>query len=502
MKKINEEITLPPNFQHRFRTPKDSTESKSFKYKKKKKPTMIVLIVFIAMCIALLVSSFWASKKIKAFEDFTIAGRGLGPLLVTFTIASTWMGGATTVGYPGSAFAVGVSIIWWFIIGAVIGMILFGLLLAGRIRRLAQMTVSDIFDMRYGTPGVAISSFIYTLMAIVITAVQIRAAGTVLAVVLGFPMEVGMIVATLVILVYTILGGMWGLAITDFIYGMVLWPGVIAVGVTAFVAAGGAPGLATLPSAHFSLVGYIPLLTGIGFLFSTLFLVMGDAAQIQKVCSAKSERVAKISVILALILMLIIYVSVTIAGMSARILFPGISPPDLVMPTLIKDLLPLPLAALTLAALMAAVMSSADSFLVVGSSFVSKNIYKRLVNPKIAERRIILMTKIVVLILGLMALLIAWYVPGIIPLIIHAYMIGSIMLISLLAALFWRRATTPGAILSMVLGIIVYFTWIVLGKPFGIHEVVIGIVVTSIMLIFVSFFTPPQEERFLKPFFG
>lgn len=459
-------------------------------------PEIVTLGIFLGVMIAI---GAWLRKRIKLVEDFTVAGRKLGLLLVTFTIASTYMGGGTVIGYTGSAFATGVSIIWWFIIGVIFGMIILGIGIAKKLRRLGGMTLPDVYTMRYGVPPTLIVGIIVVLLSIFVVAVQLRATGVILTTFLKVPMETGMIIATIITLAYTILAGMWSLAVMDLLFGLLIWPGVLIAAPIAVMAAGGFGGLATLPPAHFSLVGYIPITTGIPFILLTWFLILGDASVYQKISSSKDEKTAKLSCFLALALMLTVYVCVTLVGMSARVLFPGI-PKDLAFPEVVIKLMPYGLSLFFITSLMAVTMSTSDSFLLIGSTATIRDIYHKSIKP-IGDKAQIIGMRLLMIIYGVISLCIAWLAPGIIDLLIHAYMLGTVLFVPIGAGFYWRRASSSGAIMSVAAGTVTYLTWHILKSPMGIHPVVTGLTASVLALIITSYLTAPPKQEVIKLFF-
>ena len=243
--------------------------------------------------VGMIAFGFWGKRKATTQSDFLVAGRRLGPLLYSGTMAAIVLGGASTIGGVGLGYQYGISGMW-LVVAIGVGILLLSLLFAGRIQRLRVYTVSQMLELRYG-PGSSVLSGVvmwgYTLMLSVTSTIAY-------ATIFGALFDIGKVPAIIlggsVVIIYSVLGGMWSITLTDFVQFLIKTIGIFFILLpVALYKAGGVRGLAEkLPADATSLtaIGGGTILTY--FVIYTFGLLIGQDIW-QRVFTARSPGVAR-----------------------------------------------------------------------------------------------------------------------------------------------------------------------------------------------------------------
>jgi SSS family solute:Na+ symporter len=346
--------------------------------------TSIIYMVFVALI------GFAVAKRSKSFEDYAVAGRKLGGVMVYATILATWFGTGLALGGASMAYSYGFRGVIMDPIGAGLSILLFGLFFAKLLRSRGYITISDFFKDRYGSRMEALSAIVQVLAYIGWSASLLVSFGTIMKVFTGISYEQGLAIGVLVTLAYTMIGGLWSVVYTDLIQATLLVIGVIALLFSAINEVGGLQAVAAnidpsmlsiLPEKNFGYLGYFGLL-GAAFYISS-WIVQGIGAinsqdLVQRAAAAKTGDTAKKAAIAASFSYIILGLIPAFTGVLATSLYPGLENPDEVLPRLAVNLLPtLPFVVFSVG-LLAALMSSADSAILIPSVMVAENIAPRL----------------------------------------------------------------------------------------------------------------------------
>jgi Na+/proline symporter len=262
------------------------------------------------------------------------------------------------------------------------------------------------------------------------------------------------------------------------------------------------------PRAH-PILGNMSLVQAMGYFFPTLLLALGNGNMYQRFFSAKSEREAKKSVIgwvIGVILLGIALQSLAVVGSSY---FKGLETTEAskIILLVAHKGVPVVVGCLLMAAIVAVIISTANSFLLVPATNVVRDIYQRFINPDLPDKKMLLFSRLVVVVLGFIAYSLISFFPRILDAAYAAYTVyGAGITPALLAVFFWKRATVAGGVLSMTGGMLTTVVWEVLNKklghlPFGIPAVYPALVCSLTLLILVSLVgAKPSPEKW-KPFF-
>ena len=435
---------------------------------------------------------FYASRKIKDSDDFLIAGRRLSLWLCTATLTATWIGGGAILGAAGAAYERGFLGVIADPFGASICLFLAGLFYVRMMRRMKLVTVIDFFEMRFGRTAGLFSSVIMIVVFIGWTGSLLVSIGFVLQALTGIPENMGIVIGTVIVLIYTVAGGMWAVSLTDFFQVIILMTGLaVAFPIIAHQFGGIRDFFAAVPEGSFRMIpqdaSFPEWLGYIRMWMVAAFGYLAGQDLIQRALSSKNENVAQNSAYLSSILYLIFGLLAVLMGIAGSVLMPGLENPELIIPKLAMEYLPPLLIVLFISALLAAVMSSADSSILATASVFGNNLLPHLPGG-LRKKGTLWWTRCTIPISALIAMLVALYVGEVYNLILDSFSILLVgLFIPLTAGIWWPRANTPGGVVSMFSGTLgwIFFMWVTPELPAD----VIGWCVGLVMLIIVTLIT-------------
>jgi len=446
----------------------------------------------------------YAGTRIKSTADFAIAGRSLPLAMVITTTFATWFGAETVMGIPAKFVEGGLNAVVEDPFGASMCLVLVGAFFASRLYKMSLLTIGDFYRHRFGEGVEIFCSIAIILSYLGWVAAQITALGLVFSVLSGGAIApaVGMAIGTALVLVYVLIGGMLAVAWTDFIQMIVLVVGLSLIAVLASEQAGGADKVLDLAVANdwFKILPEHTAQGWIAFIAAALTMMLGSIPQqdvFQRVMSAKDSDTAKRGAIIggvsylafAFVPMFIVASSLIIMPVETKELLA--SDPQKVLPTLILSKMPLIAQIFFFGALVSAIKSTSSATLLAPSTSFVENILKN-IKPGMNDRQVLLAMRITLLVFTALVLCYAIVMQGtaIYDLVSAAYQIPLVgAFVPLTFGLYWRRATTQGAILSITLGIgtLVLFTFHgPLGEAFpgqlaGLLMALAGMLVGSLM---------------------
>lgn len=430
------------------------------------------LIVFVALyLLGTLGLGMWAGTRIKNTADFAVAGRSLPLVMVITTTFATWFGAETVMGVPAKFVQGGLNAIIEDPFGAGMCLILVGLFFASRLYKLNLLTIGDYYRQRYGKGIEIFCSVAIILSYLGWVAAQITALGLVFTVLTNGAMSpaMGMLIGTLAVLIYVVVGGFLAVAITDFIQMIVLVVGMAIIAVFAADLAGGSDKVfAMAQQADLWRLLPEPSFTDIAFFVGAAVTMMfGSIPQqdvFQRVMSAKDAPTARTGAVIggasyilfAFVPMFIVAAAVVVMGDSAM----EIAKNDYqrLLPTFIMTKMPLIMQILFFGALLSAIKSTSSATLLAPSTSFVENILKNL-RPGMSDKQNLLAMRITIVIFAALVLTYAIAMEGtsIYELVSSAYQVTLVgAFVPLVMGLYWKRATTQGAILSIGAGIVVW----------------------------------------------
>ena len=437
--------------------------------------TFVLFYLLVTIAIGL-----WAAKRVKNTADFAVAGRNLPLIMIVTTTFATWFGSETVLGIPAKFVEGGLNAIVEDPFGAGTCLILVGLFFAAKLYKMSLLTISDYYRERYGRVIEVVCSLIIILSYLGWVSAQITALGLVFNVLSdgAIPVPVGMVLGALSVLAYTLFGGMWSVAVTDFLQMILLVLGLAGIAFLAADMAGGAGKVIELASSK-DLFKFWPEPSFeqiVLFFAAGITMMFGSIPQqdvFQRVMSANSaENAARGPVIGGLFYIGFAFVPMFLVT-SALIIMPEQAAalmkddPQKVLPTLVLEHMPAAMQVLFFGALLSAIMSTASATLLAPSITFVENIWRQFF-PRLGDRQELRTMRIAVLVFAVCVCGYAIALEGtpIYDLVSGAYQVTLVgAFIPLVMGLYWTRATTQGAVFSIVLGIL---TWVLfLATPAG-----------------------------------
>ena len=456
---------------------------------------IVLAIVVSTLCLVTIIKT----RSVKNQDDFLVAGRKLPWPVLVFTLLSSWIGAGSLFAGGENAYKNGFAALWQPA-GGWLGLIVIALI-AGRARRFAQFTVPDLLETRYNAAARVLGTIAIVISYTVITSYQFKGGGDILNLIFpSLSREQGTYIIAAFVIVFTAAAGMASIAYLDLVIGsLVTLIVVIAIPLLLDKAGGWTQVTASLPPSHFQILGNLTILQALGYTIPTMLLLIGNQGMYQKFFSARSERDAKAAVngwIAGTLLLETLLVMLAVIGSS---MFHTDKPREIIPITAFRGL-PAIIGAILLGGIFAKVVSTANNYLFSPSTNLIHDVYGRFIAPGASERQKLFMSRIIVVLLGLFAVLQATQLESILNAALYAYTVyGAAVTPAVMAVFFWPRATTPAAITSIVLGTVVTIGWNLAG--FSQDQAVYPALGASVIsLILVSLFTPPPAPEKWKPF--
>jgi SSS family solute:Na+ symporter len=416
-----------------------------------------------------------------------LAGRSLPAIMVACSLAANNVGGGSTVGLASKAYGNwGMSAVWYVLAGA-IGIIPMAFF-APKLRRVMAYTIPEVVGRRFGTTSHVITAVLNVVSLFCFTASQMLASGIIISALVGINIKVAIIIAGVFTLVYTIMGGLWADAFTDLFQWFIIFFGLlIAVPFVIHGAGGWTAIMAKVPAQKMSLngMGLVFVLSLIGQFFITF---MSGPEMVSRIYCAKDEKTGRNATLLSGLFMGLFAFIPAVLGIIAFAALPGIEGSQALSSVVFK-FAPGWVAGLVCAAVIASTMSSADSDMLCCSTIIVKDLYQKYINPKIEDDKLIKMTRISNVVVGLGAMCIALFQINIITLNLFSFMLraagpfGAFIL-----GLTLKRVSKHAGLAGILAGGIMGIIWQLAKEPFHILAIIAGSVVGVVVLLVFSYF--------------
>ncbi len=478
--------------------------------------TTAILVTFVLYLVVMLAIGWYFYNRTRNLSDYILGGRGLNRWVAAMSAQASDMSGWLLLGLPGFAYLAGLEAIW-IAVGLGVGTYLNWRFVARRLRDYTEassdaITLPDYFESRFRDHSriLRIVAAIFILVFFMIyTSSGFVAGARLFETVFGFSYTGALVMGVLVIIVYTFLGGFMAVSWTDLIQGSLMFVAIITVPLVGLSLAGGAgPTLETLRGLNAELLnpftgtdgatlGLIAVISslawGLGYFgqphILARFMAIKDPKQV-----GDARRIAMIWVAVSL-LMAVVVGMVGRAGLAEEL---SGADSERVFMLLIDAVFHPLLAGVMLSAILAAVMSTADSQLLVSSSALTEDLYKVLLRRSASQRELVWVSRLAVIAIALIAFVIALDPESkVLDLVSYAWggfgaTFGPIILLSL----FWRRMTRAGAVAGIIAGGVTVIAWKNLsGGIFELYEIVPGFLISVVAIVVVSLAgTPPGRE--------
>lgn len=500
-----------------------------------------VLIAFAVYLLIMIVIGIIYMKRTNNSEDYFLGGRGLGGWVAALSAQASDMSGWLLMGLPGAIYAMGTGQAW-IAIGLFLGTVFNWVCISSRLRRYTikannSLTLPAYFENRFRDNKkilLLISSIVIVIFFLVYTASALAAGGKLFNSVFGLDYHIALAIGAGVILLYTFMGGFMAVCVTDFVQGTLMLVGLMIVPIAAFFILGGGDGVAQVINESGVVGGassYLNLFTNgerpytFVEIFSQLAWGLGYCGMphiLTRFMAIKNQKELRKSRVIAIIWVMISLGCACMLGIVGRaFLFPTIlgtegtaSTENVFIEMIIKmftETYNLPfIGGLFLCGILAAIMSTADSQLLVTASAVSKDLYKDVLRPETDEKKVLAVSRWTVAIVAILAFIIAWNPDNsIMGLVSNAWAgLGAAFGPIVLMSLFWRRANLTGAVAGIISGGLTVIIWDyiplaggqTLGVATGLYSLAVGFVVSCLCIVIFSLATKAPAQEILDEF--
>lgn len=463
------------------------------------------MIIIALYMLGILGVGYYASRKVKSTEDYTIAGRGLSFTVLLGTLIGSVIGATATFGKAGKAYEAGIAVFVISVIGYGVGLIVFGFI-APTIRKMEIWTIPDALFMRYGKSLTYIAAFVMVLGVIAIFGGQLIAVGLVAVTILGdfgVTYQEAIIGAGIIMILYTMLGGLLAVAYTDVVQVVIM---VVAIGIILPIIilsdlGGVAPAVVFMMPKSGSFWGGMGPFYLLSIVVLDITYCLIDPMLWQRTAAVKDVRsIRKGLWITSGVFAYWVFIAVFL-GLAALHLFPDLGETakggDAAIPVMIATFMPPLLKGLCLAALMAVIMSTADTVLLIAGTTISRDIVKRM-RPAMKDKGLLLWARGSIAVVGLFGVVFALYMKGIFDILLLAFAIFvSGIFVPTMAAIFWKKATKAGALISSIIAsiaVILLYGMKMSGMlPGDVQPIFISIIISFVLMVVISLITYNPE---------
>ena len=439
--------------------------------------SQLYVVVLAVIVVVLLSVAIYRTSQVKTKADYLVAGRSLPALVLVLTLLTSWIGAGSLFAGAENAYKNGFAALWQPA-GGWLGLLLI-YFIAPRARKFAQFTLPDLLEARYNQTARVLGTIAILFAYVGITSYQFKGGGDVLHLI--FPdtvtPQLGTYLIAAFVILTTALAGMSSVAYMDVAIGSLVTVICVIAAPMLFLKAGGWAGLhGSLPEQYFQVLGnfrmgpdHVEQSAGMGliraleFLVPTMLLMLGNQVMYQKFFSAKNEKAARISVIgwiLGTLLLETLIVAIAVFG---RALYPtgevALHPREII-PYTARHGLPAVMGALLLGAVFAKVISTASNYLFSPATNLIEDVFVRYISPSASNKRVLIVSRLAVVLLGCWALYQAVYAESILQKMLWAYTIYSAAITPVvLAAFYSKRVTAWGAVAAIGAGTVVTLAW-------------------------------------------
>ena len=475
----------------------------------------VVILFLILYYIVVIAIGYWALRNggSKDLEGYLLGGRKIGPATTALTLQTTSMSGYMFLGAGGLGYLQGYWALW-YALGDIGGGILNFSIIGRRMRKFSQLsgalTAIEYLERRYPSSILRLLSASLTLFLLgFYVLAQFIAGGKGMALVTGIPYPAALAIAVTVIVLYTFMGGYLAVAYTDFFQSLIMLFGVMWIFIAVLSQLGGFtsannalhafdPTLLSMWGKDLGFKGQWGVVAGAILIFS--IGPLGWPHLVTRHMAMKSPSTARQAGGWATAWNLLFVPTPYLIGIFGVLILPSISDPEMVIFQLAGELLPSAATGLVMAAIMAAIMSTADSLLLQTGTIASRDLYQRFIDSEASEQQMVWVSRGLVILIALIGYFVALVEPpSVFNVVIFATsVLGSAFLPAYVCAVWWKKANTPGALTSIIIGALVSFCW----EYFDITSIttvapmLAGIVSSTLTMIVVSLIT---QSRYPVP---
>ncbi|OOC52777.1 MULTISPECIES: sodium:solute symporter family protein [Nocardiopsis] len=457
---------------------------------------LVILAVYILAMIGIALY-FMRSGRLRGGDDFLFAGRSLPRPVMIATMLVTWVGSGTIIGGANFAYTYGPTAGLVFFAGTPLGILVL-LLAARRIRRASRHTIPELLEVRFGIGVRTVAAVVTAVAYLGLTASQFVGGGYVVSLVTPLTATQGTVLVAVVVTLLTVSGGLFSVAYTDFFSAILIVLGLFVSLPLVFAAVGGPTAYwEGLPEQATTFTGGLTALQLLGYFLPLFLLLLADQNMYQRLAAARDEREARFSTLGMLVGSFFVFVPVVLLATAAAVLMPGINGDMAILSLASEGYMPAVLGGLILAGAVAFVITTGSSYMLSAASNIAYDLYARFTGDRADERRKLVVQRLSVLGIAVLGFALGLFFPTVLELQMYSYTVyGAAITPVVLSVLFWRRATTAGAVAALVAGAATTIGWQVAGTPGGLNAVVVALPAALVALVVASLATgAPDPDR-------
>lgn len=429
----------------------------------------------------------WAARRVTTSQDFVLAGRRLPLMLAASVTFATWFGSETIMGAPAMFVEGGFLAVIEEPFGSALCLFMVGAFFARPLYRLNITTFSDYFRIRYGRAAELLSALLVIPSYFSWISAQLVAIGIVLSVVTDIPREYCIIASAAIVMIYTLLGGMWSISVTDFFHNLIIILALAVLGVLLWKEVGGWEVVAKrTPAGFFRFLPESTRKDWLAYIAAWITVGLGSIPQqdvFQRVMAARTERIAVRASFLASFMYVTIAMLPLFIALSAKLLHPDLpSDNQLIIPNMVMRHGGLPLQVLFFGAITSAILSVSSGAILAPATVFGENVIK-FFKPDISDQALLKTIRWAVVVITIICVLISTTRDtNIFDLVGESSAFSLVSLfIPLAAGIYWKRANVAGCLCAMLIGLGVWF--VCLWQKTEISPMLWGLLASTIAMI-------------------
>ena len=461
-------------------------------------PVIVGALAFMGLIVGI---GFWSGLNVKSSKSFFLGGGSQGFFPIIATQAATSIGGGCMIGWAGFGYTFGFGVAWYGIV-CIIGLAILVFTVASFFQKNGFYTIPDWLCHSLGEDKFlrGIAALLAMWMLVGAWAGNAVATGTIVNQLTGLPVKMGALIGGLLVLGYCSVGGLQSVIKVDMFNFVILWLGVIILIPATLIMAGGFSNiLASNPVVNHDI--WPGMKAGLGWFIAVTPGMMTMQTAYQRFSASKNEKVAKWGIYGTIISIVIIVAYASITGMAIRTINPEIARGQMAVPWFVVNKLNPVFAIFILGGILAALFSTSDSVLNSASANIAKDFYAGIFNPKATDKDMLRAGRIATIVIGIVGIAIALYIPYIMKLLIAGYGVSAGgLLFPIFLAHYWKRTTRNGALAGMIGGFIIAFPGAFIpsvGKvlsSYFYNPILAALMISLILTVIVSLGTKKEKE--------
>lgn len=443
------------------------------------------ILITVGYFIVLIAIGIFAGKKSKNAQEFTTTGRRLGMFVALCTIIASEWGGGNVIGTASDAYTFGISA-YIFPVSMGIGIFLLGLLLAKKYWAIEEVSMCRYIHKRYSRRCELLATALMLFSIMLVTASQFKAGGLLAETLFGWSHVHAIIIFAIAICIYASIGGLLAVAYNDTINLIIGAAGILICIIFGLKSVGGISALsATLTPERLDPRPFGSWIWAVDYLASSTFVMLAVPELIQRIWACKTPKTAKKACMVGGVVYIVLGVASLTLGLISYVLLPNIDP-GLAMPKLVMHLFPSLLGTVIILSILAALVSTADTMLLICSTMIVEDLIKPFTKKSIDDKQTMLLLRVFIFVVAAITVLFATAFTRVLGLVLFSYYVYIGISTVFIFGRIWKGATEKAAFWSMIISVVCTMIWEFTGLSYQVNWATSGII--AFITSFVPFF--------------